>query len=391
LNILTWIKADPGPSKERDEDEDPYYESGVFETSYTDILLSLMTTSAAFNHVAGMELYSRLSFLDTNRGALEIKSSKKLEYLSHSQKLSINTHCTWEGSGQDFAKQKVPPIKVRNMHLRLNGLSRNVNHHKNEVCNPFTCLLSRRFLPRALVLWMTQSPFMSCPWNVAAADTFYPYQIDTLVVHLGKPGDWVDAVNNLNQDTWFRPFVRTKSVVFMIDDNNNYTHPKDLDEYDWDMRYNPKDNLHPWISRLTESLIEFCLDPNYAKDITIVNMGVVRSDKLGLKDKWTKSPALCFCERCFAENEYKELFRTKYETACEEHTQQEGNKVEKANVKFIPMLEYLNTRDWKDHLAYNGEAAYLRPDFEEINWTHWRSLEEVICPKCGHADFVDVS
>jgi hypothetical protein len=258
LTILAHIKADPGLVKEREE-EDPYFESDVLDTPYTNTLLALMTVSAAFNHVAGLELYSRLSFIDTGRDALGIKSDRKLEYLSHSEKISINTHCTWECSGQDFAKQKLPPIKVRNMHLQLNGLSRNVNHHKNEVCNPFTCLLSRRFLPQTLVLWMTQSPFMSCPWNVAAADTFHPYQTGTLIVHLGKPGDWVDSINRLNQKPWFHPFVRSRSVVFMIDDDNNYTHPKDLDRYDWDMRYNPDDNLHPWISRLTESLVEFSL------------------------------------------------------------------------------------------------------------------------------------
>lgn len=153
---------------------------------------------------------------------------------------------------------------------------------------------------------------MSGPWDVASADTYHPYQIETLVVHLGKPGDWLDTVNNLkNQKTWFRPFVRTKSVVFIIEGDINYTQPTDLDRYDRDMRYNPKDNLHPWISRLTDSLVEFCLDPAYAKDITIVNMGVVRSDKLGLKSKWDESPALCFCERCFADNEYKRILQTR--------------------------------------------------------------------------------
>jgi hypothetical protein len=294
-----------------------------------------MRVSKTLNQVAGVNLYSRLCRIDLAEGALRTMTERKAGYLIHGQ--SINMGLSTDTNGLDRAS-----IPIRNLHLRVT---------RTMYYQPFSSPAALQFVPRTLVLWLLGP----CKWDTSLADKYHAYQVKNLVVRVGKPSAWEDYLCNIRTDkTWFSPFVRTKSVVFIVD--NTYEMYTAREDRRRDVRYNPEDNLHPWVSLFKRSLLEYSLDPDYAKDITIVNIGSIRSETLGLADEYLSIEADFKCEKCYAQNEFEKLFMTDYENRLSQQTGQ----VDRADFKFIPFCEYLRTYNWRDTLSKHDEEYYLR-------------------------------
>ena len=234
-----------------------------------------------------------------------------------------------------------------------------------------------------------------CTFNTGLADRYHPYQIENLVVRLEMPSKWCDWLDSTSDQTlWFRPLFKTTSVVFIIENRYNWKmsqedrglhmgpNPMDGIYLRRDMRFNPEDNLHPWLSRFTSSLIDYCLDPDYAKDVTIVNIGSVRSETLGLAEDYLDLKAEFKCERCYTESQFEKMFCAEYDMIYSK--QKTGiQQVSKAKFRHIPFREYIQKFESEDTLSKDDERYYAKgvdktkgPDGKVYG----------TCPKCGHLE-----
>lgn len=82
-----------------------------------------------------------------------------------------------------------------------------------------------------------------------------------------------------------------------------------------------------------KSLLEYSLG-DYAKDITVVNIGSIRSETLGLAEEYWKIKADFKCERCYAEKEFEKLFMLKYGKQLSDRT---GSELRRTGMLAINM------------------------------------------------------
>ena len=353
----------------------------------TNNLVSLMKVSRALYWIAGAEMYSHLSKIDVAEGALGVMYKSKTDLLTHENRtLRIHFHHESECLGRQPSPSSFEqtPVPIRQLHIPVETRDRGI-------CQLFDCPSTLHFLPRTLVLWMTEY----CTFNTGLADRYHPHQIKNLVVRLGMPSDWCDWRDSIcNQALWFRPFIKTTSVVFIIENRYMWNmsqddrdlhmgpNPKDDIYLRRDMRYNPEDNLHPWLSRFTSSLIDYCLDPDYAKDVTIVNIGSVKSETLGLAEDYLDLKADFKCERCYTESQFEKMFCAEYDRIYSE--QKTGaQQVPKAKFKFIPFREYIQKYESENTLSKDDERYYAEGVVETtgVDGKVYR-----VCPKCFHQE-----
>ena len=329
-----------------------------------------MKVSRTLHQVAGAKVHSQVSYRDVQQGALQFMYATKTDLLTHVARViemgCHNESCCNGIQPRPFTQTLIP---IRHLHLRVESYSR-------QGCHLFGCPSALRFLPRTLTLSFCRE----CLFNTALADRFHPYRIENLVVRLGQPSDWDDHHYDIRSgQAWFKPLVKTHSVVFIV--GNPYETPFHNDHIR-DMRYNPEDNLHPWLSLLKRSLIDYAMDPDYAKDITIVNIGSVGSETLGLAGEYLDMEPDRLsggkCERCFTEREFEKILCTEYDRIHSEHSSQ----VPRASFKFIPFREYIRDFDIEDILSKLDEKYYSVRDDERIGEN---GKVHRACGKCGHS------
>ena len=366
---------------------EPFTRGSLVDPAPTNDLVNLMKVSKTLHWIAGAELYSHLSKYDVTEGALEVMFKTKTDLLTHENRtLGIHFHPETECNGRQPSPSSFEqtPIPIRQLHIP-------VRTRERETCQLFDCPSVLRFLPLTLVLWMKED----CTFNTGLADRYSPYQIKNLVVRLGKPSNWYDLHNStIGQTPWFRPFIKTKSVVFIIE--NDYMsawrpygpeshmgpNPEDDIYLRRDMRYNPEDNLHPWLSRFTNSLLDFCLDADYAKDITIVNLGSVRSETLGLAEDYLDLKADFKCERCYTESQFEKMFCAQYDRIYSEQ-KTSPLQVPKAKFRFIPFREYIRSDESANTLSNEVEKYYAKGG-DKPAWVDGEVYRA--CLKCGHPE-----
>jgi len=356
----------------------------------TNHLCTLMQVSKTLNEVAGSALYSRLTWTDIASGALRIMSPSKIDHLAQGRNIRLTYHDTGANRGSLFLAESLQPVK--DVYLRIFGLPESTRKLSSS-CHPVYCPIVQQIIPQTLVVWTRNLHLCTCrcywesncqhlhSYNLAIAKYYHPYPIQNLIVRVGKLSAWNDEGTVIAKiQTWFRSFVKTRSVVFMVD--NPYIWNTTKAGRKRDMRYNPEDNLHPWVSMFMKSLLEYSLG-DYAKDITVVNIGSIRSETLGLAEEYWKIKADFKCERCYAEKEFEKLFMLKYGKQLSDRTGSELRPV--ANVKFIPFSEYLDTYDWRGTVSRVDEKYYIH-EYDERRFVKGRGYIRRTCHKCDHPE-----
>jgi len=352
----------------------------------TNDIRSLMLVSRTLREVAGRALYSRLNWRDCNQGALRFMSERKVDHLARGQNIRLTYHDTGENHGPDTFDGTLTPIQ--DVYLRIFG-SPEPSRRLFTSCHPIYCPTARQIIPQTLVVWQMNSCNSVCrweancqhflSWNLTIAEYYHPYPIQNLIVRVGRLSAWGDEYTNPAKiQTWFRSFIKSRSVVFIVDNPYIWTTTKAGRKRD--MRYNPEDNLHPWVSIFMKSLLEYSLG-DYAKDITIVNIGSIRSETLGLAEEYWKIKADFKCERCYAEKEFGRLLQHEYDRRFYEQT----NPGVKAQFKFISFWEYFSNYAWKGTVRKVDEKYYIH-EFDERRYTKRGGYNRRLCHECDHPE-----
>jgi len=377
-NIISFVAGDPDRDWEIRDDHDFSMRRMLFDPAPTNDILNLIQVSRRLNQLAGAALYCRLNRRDVNEGALDVMSERKVDHLMRGESITKTYYDLRHGSGSfEYDGSQAP---VRDVQLKVFG-AKMQSHSVFTSCHPAYCASTRQYIPQTLVFWQKEYRRYHDQWSSLFAKYCYPLPIKKLVVHVGKPSLWEDDGSDIRTaQTWVKSLVPSESVVFIID--NPYVCNTSKEGRMRDMRYNPEDNLHPWVSIFMRTLLEYSLGNN-AKDITVVNIGSIRSEMLGLAENFYKIEADFKCERCHTERELEKLFMLEYGKRLSGQTGSEIRPI--AKVKFVPFSEYLDTYDWKGTVLRVDERYYIH-EYDERRYVKGRGYIRRTCHKCDYPE-----